>query len=60
LKKKPDVSALDEQKAKEKKRVADHITLLKAKKVKLTTAVAVETKAIAGEIAELEKAVLCS
>jgi len=55
LKKKRDVSASDERKAKEKKRAADHIKLLKAKKVKLTTAVAAEAKAIDGEIAELEK-----
>jgi len=48
LKKKCDVSASDEQKAKEKKRAADQIKLLKAK---LTTAVAAEAKAIHGEIA---------
>jgi len=60
LKKKRDVSASDERKAKEKKRAADHIKLLKAKKVKLTTAVAAEAKAIDGEIAELEKTVLYS
>jgi len=53
LKKKRDLSASDERKAKEKNRAADHIKLLKAKKVKLTTAVAAEAKAIDGEIAEL-------
>jgi len=58
LKKKHDVSALDERKAKEKKRAADQIMLLKAKKAKFTTAVAAEAKAIDGEIAELGKTVL--
>jgi len=60
FKKKHDVSASDERKAKEKKRAADHIKLLKAKKVKLATAVAAEAKAIDDEIAELEKTVLYS
>jgi len=54
LKKKRDVSASDERKTKDKKRAADQIKLLKAKKAKLTTAVAAEAKVIDGEIAELE------
>jgi len=60
LKKKRDVSASDEWKAKEKKRAADQIKLFKAKKAKLKTAVAAEARAIDGEIAELEKTVLYS
>jgi len=60
LKKKCDVSASDERKAKEKKRAADQIKLLKAKKSKLTTAVAAEAKAIYGEIVALGKTVLYS
>jgi len=60
LKKKRGVSASDERKAKEKIRAADQIKLLKTKKAKLTTAVAAETKAIDGEIAELGKTVLYS
>jgi len=58
LKKKRDVSVSNERKTKEKKRAADQIKLLKANKMKLTTAVAAEAKAIDSEIAELGKTVL--
>jgi len=60
LEKQRDVSASYERKAKEKKRAADQIKLLNAKKAKLTAAVAAGAKAIDGEIAELEKIVLYS
>jgi len=58
LKKKRDVSASDERKAKERQRASNQFKMLKAKNAKLTTAVVAEAKAIDTKIAELEKTVL--
>ena len=55
LRKKREASAVETKKREEKKRAADQIKMLKAKKAKLTAAVAVDVKAIESHIAELEK-----